>query len=105
MPVMDVLSHATNRIAEGEVLQLSAAQNLATTEEVYLKVVRGKTAALFAAACEVGGVIAAQPDAVSEALRTYGDALGISFQIVDDLLQEARRQGADAAEAAVSAQT
>jgi octaprenyl-diphosphate synthase len=84
--VLDILSNAAATIAEGEVLQLTAAQNLATTEEVYLQVVRGKTAALFAAACEVGGVIAGQPHAVCAALRTYGDALGISFQIVDDLL-------------------
>ena len=84
--VLDILSTAAATIAEGEVLQLTAAQNLATTEEIYLQVVRGKTAALFAAACEVGGVIAGRPDAVSTALRTYGDALGISFQIVDDLL-------------------
>ncbi len=91
--VLDILSNAAATIAEGEVLQLTAAQNLATTEEIYLQVVRGKTAALFAAACEVGGVIAGQPDAVSAALRTYGDALGISFQIVDDLLD----YGGDAA--------
>ena len=84
--VLDILANAAATIAEGEVLQLTAAQNLATTEEIYLQVVRGKTAALFAAACEVGGVIAGQPDPVSEALRTYGDALGVSFQIVDDLL-------------------
>ena len=84
--VLDILSNAAATIAEGEVLQLTAARNLATTEAIYLQVVRGKTAALFAAACEVGGVIAAQPDPVSAALRAYGDALGISFQIVDDLL-------------------
>ncbi|MEE4121423.1 MAG: polyprenyl synthetase family protein [Paracoccaceae bacterium] len=84
--VLDILANAAATIAEGEVLQLTAAQNLATTEEIYLQVVRGKTAALFAAACEVGGVIAGEPDAVSESLRTYGDALGVSFQIVDDLL-------------------
>ncbi|RDC74921.1 polyprenyl synthetase family protein [Rhodovulum sp. 12E13] len=84
--VLDILANAAATIAEGEVLQLTAAQNLATTEEIYLQVVRGKTAALFAAACEVGGVIAGEPDAVSEALRVYGDALGVSFQIVDDLL-------------------
>jgi octaprenyl-diphosphate synthase len=84
--VLDILANAAATIAEGEVLQLTAARNLATDEGIYLQVVRGKTAALFAAACEVGGVIAGQPDEVSEALRTYGDALGISFQIVDDLL-------------------
>jgi len=84
--VLDILSNAAATIAEGEVLQLTAARNLATTEEVYLKVVRGKTAALFAAATEVGGVIAGRDEETVRALFTYGDALGISFQIVDDLL-------------------
>ncbi|MEM6741718.1 MAG: polyprenyl synthetase family protein [Pseudomonadota bacterium] len=84
--VLDILSNAAATIAEGEVLQLTAAQNLGTTEEIYLQVVRGKTAALFAAACEVGGVIAEQPAETNAALRAYGDALGVSFQIVDDLL-------------------
>jgi octaprenyl-diphosphate synthase len=84
--VLDILANASAVIAEGEVLQLTAAQNLATTEAVYLQVIRGKTAALFAAATEVGGVIACAPDAQVAALRAYGDALGISFQITDDLL-------------------
>ena len=56
--VLDILSNAAATIAEGEVLQLTAAANLGTTEEIYIQVVRGKTAALFAAACEVGGEIA-----------------------------------------------
>jgi octaprenyl-diphosphate synthase len=92
--VLDILSDASATIAEGEVLQLTAAQNLGTTEDIYLTVIRGKTAALFAAACEVGGVIAGQDDAVCAALRAYGDALGISFQIVDDLLDYAGDAGA-----------
>ncbi len=84
--VLDILSNASATIAEGEVLQLSAAQDLRTDEEIYLKVVRGKTAALFSAATEVGGVIAGAPEEQVRALFTYGDALGVSFQIVDDLL-------------------
>ncbi len=84
--VMDILANASAVIAEGEVLQLTAAQDIGTTEDVYLQVVRGKTAALFAAACEVGGVIAGAPEDQVAALRTYGDALGIAFQIADDLL-------------------
>ncbi|MBM1310577.1 polyprenyl synthetase family protein [Sulfitobacter mediterraneus] len=86
MPVMRILSNAAATIAEGEVLQLTAAQNLATGEDIYLQVVRGKTAALFSAAMEVGGVIAGADDATVKALFDYGDALGIAFQIVDDLL-------------------
>ncbi|MDT8857246.1 polyprenyl synthetase family protein [Paracoccaceae bacterium Fryx2] len=86
LEVMDILANASATIAEGEVLQLTAAQDLATTEGIYLQVVRGKTAALFSAATEVGGVIADAPAAQIAALRDYGDALGVAFQIVDDLL-------------------
>lgn len=86
MRVLAILSNASATIAEGEVLQLTAAQNLATDEGIYLQVVRGKTAALFSAATQVGGVIASAPDAQVQALFNYGDALGIAFQIVDDLL-------------------
>lgn len=84
--VLDILSNAAAVIAEGEVLQLTATASLATTEAVYMQVIRGKTAALFAAATEVGGVIAGAPEAHVLALREYGDALGVSFQITDDLL-------------------
>ncbi len=86
LDVLRILSDAAATIAEGEVLQLTAAANLSTTDAVYLQVVRGKTAALFAAACEVGGVISDVSSAEVKALRTYGDALGIAFQIADDLL-------------------
>lgn len=86
MRVLDILANASATIAEGEVLQLTAAQDLATTEDIYLQVVRGKTAALFSAATEAGAVIAGASDAAVRALFTYGDALGIAFQIVDDLL-------------------
>jgi octaprenyl-diphosphate synthase len=86
LQVLDILANAAATIAEGEVLQLTAARNLATDEAVYLKVVRGKTAALFSAATEVGGVVADVPAAQIQALHDYGDALGIAFQIADDLL-------------------
>lgn len=86
MRVMQILSNAAATIAEGEVLQLTAAQNLSTDENTYLQVVRGKTAALFSAATQVGGVIADAPEDHVKALYDYGDALGIAFQIVDDLL-------------------
>lgn len=84
--VLDILANAAATIAEGEVLQLTASRDLATTEETYLKVVRGKTAALFSAATRVGGVIAGVDAEQEQALFNYGDALGVSFQIVDDLL-------------------
>ncbi|MBP7001561.1 polyprenyl synthetase family protein [Amaricoccus sp.] len=86
MRILGVLADAAATIAEGEVLQLTAAARLSTSEDVYLQVVRGKTAALFAAATEVGALIAGAPEAQVTALRDYGDALGISFQIADDLL-------------------
>lgn len=84
--VLDILSSASATIAEGEVLQLTAAQDLATDEAIYLQVVRGKTAALFSAATQVGGVIAGAPETQVKALFDFGDALGVAFQIVDDLL-------------------
>ncbi|WP_369928486.1 polyprenyl synthetase family protein [Leisingera sp. XS_AS12] len=84
--VLDILANASATIAEGEVLQMTAASNLKTDEDVYLQVVRGKTAALFSAATEVGGVIAGAPEDQVQALFDYGDALGIAFQIADDLL-------------------
>lgn len=86
LEVLRILSNASATIAEGEVLQLTAAQDLRTDESVYLQVVRGKTAALFSAATEVGGVIAGADKDTVKALFDYGDLLGIAFQIVDDLL-------------------
>ncbi|MQQ08761.1 polyprenyl synthetase family protein [Epibacterium sp. SM1979] len=84
--VLDILANASATIAEGEVLQMTAASDLRTDEAVYLQVVRGKTAALFSAATEVGGVIAGVSEDAVQALFDYGDALGIAFQIADDLL-------------------
>lgn len=84
--VLDILSNASATIAEGEVLQLTTAQNIATTEAQYLRVIGGKTAALFSAATEAGAVLAQAPEAQVRALFDYGNALGISFQIVDDWL-------------------
>ncbi|WP_127105069.1 polyprenyl synthetase family protein [Pararhodobacter zhoushanensis] len=83
---LTILSNASAVIAEGEVLQLTAAQNVATDEATYMTVIRGKTAALFSAATQVGPVIAGAPEAQVQALYDYGDALGICFQIVDDYL-------------------
>ena len=84
--VLGILADASATIAEGEVLQLTVSRDLSTSEDTYLKVVRGKTAALFSAATQVGAVISGADQAVEQALYDYGDALGISFQMVDDLL-------------------
>jgi octaprenyl-diphosphate synthase len=83
---LEILSSAAAVIAEGEVMQLSAAKNTATTEDEYLSVIRAKTAELFAAACEVGPAVAARPKAEQAACRSFGMNLGISFQLVDDAL-------------------
>ncbi|MBY5973482.1 polyprenyl synthetase family protein [Ferrimonas balearica] len=84
--VLDILSSSAAVITEGEVLQLSVAQDLTTSEDTYVTVVRGKTAALFSAATQSGAVLAEAPEEHIEALHTYGDALGIAFQMADDLL-------------------
>jgi octaprenyl-diphosphate synthase len=83
---LKILSSAAAVIAEGEVMQLSAAKNTATTEDEYLAVIRAKTAELFAAACEVGPVLAGRPKAEQAACRSFGMNLGITFQLVDDTL-------------------
>ncbi len=90
--VLGILSEAAATIAEGEVLQLTTQNDLATPESRYLEVIRGKTAALFAAACQVGAVVAARPAAEEEALREYGTSLGMAFQLVDDALDYAADQ-------------
>ncbi|MEO0327663.1 MAG: polyprenyl synthetase family protein [Pseudomonadota bacterium] len=86
LPALDVLSHAATVIAEGEVLQLQTAKNLDTTEDEYLEVIRSKTAALFAAAAEVGPILADQSPAMINGLRSYGNNLGLAFQLIDDVL-------------------
>ncbi|MCH8951651.1 MAG: polyprenyl synthetase family protein [Proteobacteria bacterium] len=86
LEVLAILSNASAVIAEGEVLQLTTARDLTTDKARYDQVIRGKTAALFAAATEVGGVIAGADAARLTALRTFGDGLGMAFQLTDDLL-------------------
>jgi len=83
---LEILSSAAAVIAEGEVMQLAAAKNTATTEDEYLAVIRAKTAELFAAACEVGPAIAGRPKAEQAACRSFGMNLGVAFQLVDDAL-------------------
>ncbi|MBV8868401.1 MAG: polyprenyl synthetase family protein [Acetobacteraceae bacterium] len=90
--VLDILSRAAATIAEGEVLQLATQNDLSTTEAQYLEVVRGKTAALFSAACQVGAVVAHRPEREEAALAEYGMGLGIAFQLVDDALDYAADQ-------------
>jgi octaprenyl-diphosphate synthase len=86
LDALDVLSSAACVIAEGEVLQLSVAKNMETTEDDYLSVIRAKTAALFAAAAEVGPIVAEVGRSGRNALKSYGMNLGLAFQLVDDAL-------------------
>lgn len=86
MPVMRIISQATRVIAEGEVLQLSKIRDASTTEETYMEVIRGKTAMLFEASSHSAAVLAGASAEQAEALRQFGDLLGIAFQLVDDLL-------------------
>src|SRR5271163_3595605 len=86
LPCLEVLSSAAAVIAEGEVMQLSAAKDTETTEDAYLAVIRAKTAALFAAACEVGPLLAGRARAEIAACQGYGANLGIAFQLIDDAL-------------------
>lgn len=85
MPVMDILSNATNQIAEGEVEQLLNMHDPEVSEERYYRVIEKKTAQLFEAACQLGAVIAGRPD-LEPALATYGRELGCAFQVMDDVL-------------------
>ena len=86
LEVLSILSEASAVIAEGEVLQLMTTNDTETSEEAYLDVVRAKTAKLFAAATEIGAVVAGRPKAERQALESYGMNLGIAFQLIDDVL-------------------
>ena len=90
--VLAILSQAAATIAEGEVLQLATQHDLSTPLDRYLDVIRGKTAALFIAACQVGAVVADRPEAEERALAEYGSNLGMAFQLVDDALDYAADQ-------------
>ncbi|HYD86456.1 MAG TPA: polyprenyl synthetase family protein [Vitreimonas sp.] len=84
--VLDILARASSVIAEGEVMQLAAANDAETSRERYMEIIAAKTAALFAAAAKAGAVAAGRPGAEATALETYGRELGLAFQLVDDAL-------------------
>ena len=92
LDVLRILSRASAVIAEGEVLQLATTNNLETSEAEYLAVASSKTAALFAAACEIGAIVAGRPASDAEALRRFGLNFGVAFQIVDDVLDYSARE-------------
>jgi len=86
MRVMEVLSDATNIIAEGEVLQLLNVHNANITDEAYLQVIHYKTAKLFEAATRLGAIVSDAAPADEEALSRYGMHIGTAFQLIDDVL-------------------
>ncbi|MCC9620209.1 polyprenyl synthetase family protein [Thalassospira sp. MA62] len=92
--VLDILAQASAVIAEGEVLQLSTANDMSTTEDAYLEVITAKTAALFGAASQIGAVVAKRSAEDEEALRLYGIYLGTAFQLIDDILDYSANQAA-----------
>jgi octaprenyl-diphosphate synthase len=92
LAVLAILSNASAVIAEGEVAQLMTANDTQTTEATYLEVISAKTATLFAAAAEIGALVADRPAAEAEALRRYGESIGIAFQLIDDILDYSARE-------------
>ncbi len=93
MRIMEIMSHTTNTIAEGEVLQLLNCHDAETTEARYMEVISRKTAKLFEAAAQIGAILGGQPDAVETALASYGLHLGIAFQLIDDVLDYSASPG------------
>ncbi len=86
LPIMEVLSHATAVIAEGEVMQLTNVKNPDLTEDQYMQVIFKKTAMLFEASAHTGALLAGASAEQEQALSNYGKHLGLAFQLVDDVL-------------------
>jgi len=86
LPILDILTAATRRMTEGELLQLTLLGSTEITEEEYLEVLQRKTAYLFSACCEIGAIVGGADALQQEALKTFGMTLGTAFQLVDDLL-------------------
>jgi octaprenyl-diphosphate synthase len=86
LKVLKVLAHATTMMAEGEILQLLHAGNLDLTEAQYFEVIHRKTAVLMSAACQIGAIVSGAPESQEEALAQFGLNLGLTFQVVDDIL-------------------
>ncbi len=86
MKVMNILSHSTNTIAEGEVLQLLNCNDASTTQERYIEVIHYKTAKLFESAAQLGAVVTAQDETTEQSMAKFGMHLGTAFQLIDDVL-------------------
>jgi len=86
LPVLDILTAATRKMTEGELLQLTLLGQVDVSEEQYLDILQRKTAYLFSACCEIGGILGGATADEQQALKEYGMKLGTAFQLVDDLL-------------------
>jgi octaprenyl-diphosphate synthase len=86
LPILDILTSVTRKMTEGELLQLTLLGTATVTEEQYLDVLKRKTAYLFSASCEIGGILGAADENQQSALREYGLNLGTAFQLIDDVL-------------------
>jgi octaprenyl-diphosphate synthase len=86
LPILDILTAATRKMTEGELLQLTTLGKTEITEEEYLDILQRKTAYLFSACCEIGAIMGGADAIQQESLREYGMNLGTAFQLVDDLL-------------------
>ena len=86
MKIMEIIANTTNRIAEGEVLQLIEKSNPQTTEENYMRVITNKTAILFQAAAQCGAILSKSDSTIEKALQSFGMQLGLAFQLIDDVL-------------------
>ncbi|RAK65667.1 polyprenyl synthetase family protein [Phenylobacterium kunshanense] len=86
MPALEVLARASRVISEGEVLQLTRSHDLDLSQDVYIEIIKAKTAELFAAAAEAGAISAGASPERCRALRRFGQDLGLAFQLVDDAL-------------------
>jgi octaprenyl-diphosphate synthase len=86
LPILDILTHVTRKMTEGELLQLTLLGKAEVTEDQYLEVLKRKTAYLFSASCEIGGILGGANETQQNALREYGMRLGTAFQLIDDVL-------------------
>ena len=86
LPILDILTSVTRKMTEGELLQLTLLGHADVSEAQYLDVLKRKTAYLFSASCEIGGILGGASEAQQTALREYGLSLGTAFQLIDDLL-------------------
>ncbi|OIP61619.1 MAG: octaprenyl diphosphate synthase [Nitrospirae bacterium CG_4_10_14_0_8_um_filter_41_23] len=91
--IMETLSEATTRMAEGEILQLGKTGDTDITEEEYLDIISAKTAVLISAACRIGAILGSLPEDRENALTNFGMKTGIAFQMADDILDYMADEG------------